>query len=206
MVLDWLKRIFKKEKFSGMKYLIVGLGNIGEEYANTRHNIGFDVVDDFVNTHNENFKTAHWAYIAQVTLPEKKIYIIKPTTYMNLSGKAVKHWMQYYDVPKENVLVVVDDLAIDFGTQRLRISGSAGGHNGLKSIDESLGDNIYARLRVGIGDNFKKGKQVNYVLGKWTKKENETLPDIIDTARKTVEAFINEGINIAMNKFNTKKA
>lgn len=125
---------------------------------------------------------------------------------MNLSGKAVKHWMQYYDVPKENVLVVVDDLAIDFGTQRLRISGSAGGHNGLKSIDESLGDNIYARLRVGIGDNFKKGKQVNYVLGKWTKKENETLPDIIDTARKTVEAFINEGINIAMNKYNTKKA
>ena len=203
---DWLKRIFKKEKFSGMKYLIVGLGNIGEEYANTRHNIGFDVVDDFVNTHHENFKTAHWAYIAQVTLPEKKIYIIKPTTYMNLSGKAVKHWMQYYDVPKENVLVVVDDLAIDFGTQRLRISGSAGGHNGLKSIDESLGDNIYARLRVGIGDNFKKGKQVNYVLGKWTKKENETLPDIIDTARKTVEAFINEGINIAMNKYNTKKA
>ena len=206
MMFDWLKRIFKKEKFSGMKYLIVGLGNIGEEYANTRHNIGFDVVDDFVNTHHVNFKTAHWAYIAQVTLPEKKIYIIKPTTYMNLSGKAVKHWMQYYDVPKENVLVVVDDLAIDFGTQRLRISGSAGGHNGLKSIDESLGDNIYARLRVGIGDNFKKGKQVNYVLGKWTKKENETLPDIIDTARKTVEAFINEGINIAMNKYNTKKA
>ena len=205
MMFDWLKRIFKKEKFSGMKYLIVGLGNMGEEYANTRHNIGFDVVDDFVNAHNENFKTAHWAYIAQITLPEKKIYIIKPTTYMNLSGKAVRHWMQYYDVPKENVLVVVDDLAIDFGTQRLRISGSAGGHNGLKSIDESLGDNIYARLRVGIGDNFKKGKQVNYVLGKWTKKENETLPDIIETARKTVEAFINEGINNAMNKYNTKK-
>ncbi len=205
MILDWLKHIFKKEKFSGMKYLIVGLGNIGEEYANTRHNIGFNIVDAFVETHNEKFKLVHWAQMAQVTLPEKKLYIIKPTTYMNLSGKAVRHWMQYYDIPKENILVVVDDLAIDFGTQRLRISGSAGGHNGLKSIDESLGDNIYARLRVGIGDNFKKGKQVNFVLGKWTNKENETLPDIIDTARKTIDAFVNEGINIAMNKYNSKK-
>lgn len=205
MILNALKRIFKKEKFTGMKYLIVGLGNIGDEYANTRHNIGFNAVDAFVNAQDEKFKTAHWAQIAQITMPEKKVYIIKPTTYMNLSGKAVKHWMQYYEVPPENILVVVDDLAIDFSTQRLRISGSAGGHNGLKSIDESLGNNIYARLRIGIGDNFKKGKQVNFVLGKWTNKENEILPDIIVTARKTIEAFINEGINVAMNKYNTKK-
>ncbi len=205
MILDALKRIFRKEKFAGMKYLIVGLGNMGDEYTNTRHNIGFNAVDAFVNAHDEKFKTAHWAHIAQIALPEKKVCVIKPTTYMNLSGKAVRHWMQYYEVPQENVLVVVDDLAIDFDTQRLRISGSAGGHNGLKSIDESLGNNIYARLRIGIGDNFKKGKQVNFVLGKWTNKENEILPDIIDTARKTIEAFINEGINVAMNKYNTKK-
>jgi peptidyl-tRNA hydrolase, PTH1 family len=187
-----------------MKYLIAGLGNIGSDYEGTRHNIGFDVIDVLSKEFDVNFKLDTHVFITEFKFKSRTFVLIKPTTYMNLSGKAVRYWLNKLDIPKEHLLVVLDDLALPFGKQRLRPSGKDGGHNGLKNIDLLLGDNNYARLRLGIGDEFKQGKQVDYVLGEFNKKEKEFLPEILTNAAETVKAFGTIGLAFTMNQFNKK--
>lgn len=187
-----------------MKYLIAGLGNIGAEYEYTRHNIGFEVVDALASEFGASFKLDTQAFVAEFKHKGRIFVLIKPTTYMNLSGKAVRYWLQKKDIPKENLLVVMDDLALPFGKQRLRSNGSDGGHNGLKSIDALCGGNNYARLRVGIGNDFAKGYQADYVLGRWSAEENEKLEDIVKFAADTVKAFGTIGLAMTMNQFNKK--
>ncbi len=187
-----------------MKYLIAGLGNIGSDYEGTRHNIGFDVMDVLAKEFEVSFKLDTHVFITEFKYKSRTFILIKPTTYMNLSGKAVRYWLNKLAIPKQNLLVVLDDLALPFAKQRLRPSGKDGGHNGLKNIDLLLGDNNYARLRLGIGDEFKQGKQVDYVLGEFTKNEKEELPDILNFAADTVKAFGTIGIALTMNQFNKK--
>lgn len=187
-----------------MKYLIAGLGNTGSEYAGTRHNVGFDVVDLLADEFKVDFKLETHAFITEFKHKGRIFILIKPTTYMNLSGKAVRHWMTKHSIPKENLLVVLDDLALPFGKQRLRPGGNDGGHNGLKSIDQSLGGNDYARLRFGIGNGFSKGQQVDFVLGKWSKEENQHLPELLSYAAETIKAFGTIGTQFTMNQFNKK--
>lgn len=187
-----------------MKYLIVGLGNIGKEYEETRHNIGFEVLDFLAKEAGEPFKTDQLGSIAELKHKGRTLILLKPSTYMNLSGKAVQFWLQKHKIPKEQLLVVVDDLNIGFGKQRLRGQGSAGGHNGLKDIDLRLGSSEYARLRLGIGDNFSKGRQVDYVLGKWSNEEAAKLPEIIPYAADTCKSFAAIGLEHTMNKYNAK--
>jgi len=185
-----------------MSFLIAGLGNIGEEYENTRHNIGFKILDNLANTQGAPFKTERLAFFAEYRSKGKNIYLIKPTTYMNLSGKAVRYWMNELKIQQQNLLVVLDDLAIPFGTVRIRTKGSDGGHNGLKDIDATLGNNNYPRLRFGIGAEFAKGHQVNYVLSPWSKDEEKLLPERIKIASDAVNSFMFEGIERAMTKYN----
>jgi peptidyl-tRNA hydrolase, PTH1 family len=187
-----------------MKYLIAGLGNIGSDYEGTRHNVGFDVVDLLASELGGTFKHDSQAFVAEVKHKGRTFILIKPTTYMNLSGKAVRYWLTKHNIPKENLLVVLDDLALPFGKQRLRPSGSDGGHNGLKSIDQLNGGNNYARLRIGIGAEFGKGHQADYVLGKWNSNEKKELPDILINAADTVKAFGTIGLAFTMNQFNKK--
>ncbi len=187
-----------------MKFLIVGLGNIGNEYAHTRHNIGFDVVHAFVTKHGSVFRTDRLAYVAEIKWKGKKFVCICPTTYMNLSGKAVKYWMEKEKIPLENILVIVDEVALPLNKLRLRPTGSDGGHNGLKSIHESLGTTEYARLRFGIGSNYLKGMQSEYVLGKWYKEEEPIVKFKIDKAVEVIEIFATAGITMAMNQVNNK--
>jgi PTH1 family peptidyl-tRNA hydrolase len=185
-----------------MKYLIIGLGNIGTEYAHTRHNIGFDVVDRLVKKHDGVFTQERYADMAEVSIKGRKLICILPNTYMNLSGKAVKYWMQKEKIGISHILVVVDDLALPLCRLRLRGSGSHAGHNGLRSIEEELFSNQYPRLRFGIGNDFQKGKQADFVLGKW--KENE-LPEVqakLDVAVQAIEDFVFMGLEIAMNAVN----
>lgn len=186
-----------------MKYLIVGLGNIGEEYRHTRHNIGFDVADAFVKKHEGRFELDRLADVATVKWKGKSFVVIKPTTYMNLSGKAVKYWMDKEKIPVENVLVIVDELALPLTTNRLRAGGSDAGHNGLKSIQELIGTNQYPRLRFGIGSDFPKGKQVDFVLGKWTAKEEPVVLQKIDSCVEEIESFAAAGLSRTMNTYNT---
>lgn len=185
-----------------MKYLIVGLGNIGREYADTRHNIGFMVADALVEKAGGSFSTMRHAYYAEFRQRGKQVYVIKPTTYMNLSGKAVNYWMHELRIPLENVLVIVDDLALPFGKIRLKPKGSSAGHNGLKSIEALCGGQDYARLRFGIGDNFPKGRQSDYVLSSFDEDEEAGLPALIDTSLKVIESFIHTGIELTMTNFN----
>lgn len=187
-----------------MKYLIVGLGNIGEKYDATRHNIGFDVADILTIKHKEKFTTERLAFRSQVRIRGKQVVIIKPTTYMNLSGRAMKYWMDQEKVPLERTLVVVDDLALPLGVLRLRKSGGSAGHNGLKSIEEVLKTNQYPRLRFGIGNNFPQGRQVDYVLGKWEKKEIPEVHDALIKAVEAIESYVHIGLERTMNQFNTK--
>ncbi len=187
-----------------MKYLIVGLGNIGSEYAHTRHNIGFDVVDNLAKEHDAKFEDGRYGSVASFKFKGRLFILLKPSTYMNLSGKAVSYWMQKEKIEIANLLVVVDDLAIPFGALRLKPKGSDAGHNGLKSIQESLGHNNYARLRFGIGDNFRKGGQVDYVLGKWTKEEAADLVTRIDVAGQMVVSYGTAGMQLTMTAFNNK--
>ena len=187
-----------------MNFLIVGLGNIGVEYANTRHNIGFRVLDAYAKASNTSFISGRYGSTAEVSLRGHKLTLLKPSTYMNLSGKAVNYWMQNLKIKQENILIVLDDLALPFGQLRMRKKGSNGGHNGLKNIDECLGNNEYCRLRVGISDNFAKGHQVDYVLGKWTSEEEKELPFIEDNAIAAIKAFVSLGPDRAMNIANTK--
>ncbi len=185
-----------------MKYLIAGLGNIGMEYDGTRHNIGFDVADSFVIKHGGNFSLDRHAYVANCKWKGKSFVVIKPTTYMNLSGKALKYWMDKENIPIENVLVIVDEIALPLATLRLRPSGSAGGHNGLKNIELILQTNAYPRLRFGVGNNFPKGRQVDFVLGRWTQDELPFVKDAILKSVEIIESFAATGIGQTMNQYN----
>ena len=185
-----------------MKYLIVGLGNIGPEYADTRHNIGFMILDQLVKQEGEKFYSERLAYYSEVKYKARTLYLIKPTTYMNLSGKAVNHWMKELKIPVENVLVVVDDIALPFGTLRLKPKGSAAGHNGLKNIEATLGHNDYARLRFGVSDNFPKGRQVDYVLDGFDKDELPALPALIDRSIEMIKSFATIGTELTMTRYN----
>lgn len=203
-MLKWLTRFFQKKEIppDPMKYLIAGLGNMGAEYDHTRHNIGFEVVDYLANEFNVSFKNDQLGDIAEFKHKGRTFVLLKPSTYMNRSGKAVRYWLQKKKIPQNNLLVIVDDLNLPFGTQRLRGKGSDGGHNGLKDINQMLGNNKYARLRIGIGDEFHQGQQVDYVLGKWSDKEDKELPDIIKYAAETCKSFGTIGLNFTMNQFN----
>lgn len=187
-----------------MKYLIAGLGNIGSEYEHTRHNIGFDVADALVAKHKGIFSNDRYAHVAHIKIKNKQLVVIKPTTYMNLSGNALRYWMQKENIETSNVLVLVDELALPFGSIRIKGSGSDGGHNGLKNIQEVLQSQNYPRLRFGIGNQFAKGRQVDFVLGKWDDEERKNLQERIDSAVNATETFCLAGINIAMNQFNKK--
>lgn len=188
-----------------MKYLIVGLGNIGPEYQDTRHNIGFSVLDAFAKASNAVFEEKRYGAVCEVRVKGRILVLLKPNTYMNLSGKAVNYWMQQEKIVIENLLVVVDDLALPFGTLRLRGQGSDGGHNGLKNINALLGSNAYARLRYGIGNAFLKGRQIDYVLGSWSEEEEKALPDLLEKGGEIIHNFVLQGIARTMNIFNTKK-
>lgn len=185
-----------------MKFLIAGLGNVGNEYAHTRHNIGFDVVMSFANKYGGQFKSDRLAYTAEVRAKGRIFICICPTTYMNLSGKAVKYWLEKEKIPLENILIVVDDVAIPLSKIRLRPGGSDAGHNGLKSIQEALGTSDYPKLRFGIGNNFPKGRQSDFVLGKWLQEEEPFVKKKIELCVQVIETFAFEGITNAMNKFN----
>lgn len=185
-----------------MKYLIIGLGNIGPEYELTRHNIGFLTLDRLAEQKGVSFEMSRLAYHAEVKHKGRNIHLIKPTTYMNLSGKAMRHWMNELKVPKENCLVIVDDLAIDFGKLRMRAKGSSAGHNGLKNIEDLTGGQNYPRLKFGIGDDFPKGKQVDYVLSKFTQQEFDELPFAMDKAIEMIYGFCTIGINRTMSEYN----
>ncbi len=185
-----------------MNFLIVGLGNIGSEYENTRHNIGFKILDSLASKAGASFCLERHAFHAEYKSRGKKINLIKPTTFMNLSGKAVRYWMTELKVQPQNMLVVLDDLAIPFGTIRIRMKGSDGGHNGLKDIDATIGNGNYPRLRFGIGNEFSKGKQVNYVLSNWNPDEMRALDERIAVACDAIQSFMFEGIERSMTKFN----
>jgi PTH1 family peptidyl-tRNA hydrolase len=184
-----------------MKFLIVGLGNIGIEYEATRHNVGFMVAEQLAANAKTSFEVSRLASIADFRHKGKSIYIIKPSTYMNLSGKAVNYWMQQLKIPLANTLIVADDIALPLDRIRMRARGSSAGHNGLKSIEEIVGSN-YPRLRIGIGDNFSRGRQIDFVLGRFTDKEEDLLPNIIDQATKAVLSFCTVGIARTMNLYN----
>jgi peptidyl-tRNA hydrolase, PTH1 family len=186
------------------KFLIVGLGNIGEEYSETRHNIGFKIADKLVADSGSKFVSGRYADVAETKHKGKQLIVIKPTTYMNLSGKAVNYWLQSEKIDTANMMVLVDELALPFGKIRIGPKGSDGGHNGLKNIQEVLNTNVYPRLRFGIHNQFSKGNQVDYVLGKWNEEELRTLEERIKIATEAVKAFSFIGLERCMNEFNNK--
>ena len=187
-----------------MKYLIVGLGNIGSEYAHTRHNIGFDTLDAFAEASNVVFEDKRYGAVATAKVKGHQLILLKPSTYMNLSGNAVRYWMQQENIPLEQVLVIVDDLALPFGALRLKGKGSDAGHNGLKNIQELVGTQNYARLRFGIGNDFSKGAQCNFVLGKWSDEETKAMPDRLKVVNDIIPSFCLQGMDRTMNQFNGK--
>jgi peptidyl-tRNA hydrolase, PTH1 family len=194
----------QKEEETMKKFLIVGLGNIGAEYANTRHNIGFKILDFIAKETQLTFETARLGDIATWSIKGRKVVLLKPNTYMNLSGKALAYWMEKENIEKENVLVITDDLNLPFGTIRIKGKGSDGGHNGLKNIQAVLGTLEYPRFRFGISDAFAKGQQVDYVLGNWSEEENAKLPERLAIGKKIVESFVLSGLANTMNQFNNK--
>ena len=185
-----------------MKYLIVGLGNIGAEYANTRHNIGFKVVDAFAEASTSLFKANKYGDVCEIKHRGRTFVLLKPNTYMNLSGKAVRYWMDQTKVTLENVLVITDDLALPVGKIRIRKKGSDGGHNGLKSINEVLASQDYPRMRFGVGDDFSKGQQVDYVLGEWTSEEANIIEPQVKKAVEAIKAFGTMNLSLVMTNFN----
>ena len=187
-----------------MKYLITGLGNIGSEYWGTRHNVGFRVVNHLVESVGGNFTEERYGAIARIRVKNCDLIVLKPNTFMNLSGNAVRYWMQKENIPLENVLVVVDDLALPFGTLRLKGKGSDAGHNGLKHIAATLGTQNYARLRFGIGNDFPRGGQIDYVLGHFTDEDWKTMGERLETAGEIIKSFCLAGIDITMNQYNKK--
>jgi peptidyl-tRNA hydrolase, PTH1 family len=186
------------------KFLIVGLGNIGAEYVNTRHNIGFKIVDFFAKKEAINFEIVKLGALAEYKFKGRTYLLLKPNTYMNLSGKAVKYWMDKENIPLENLMIITDDLNLSFGTIRIRKKGSDGGHNGLKSIQAALNTTDYIRFRFGISDEFKKGKQVDYVLGEWDDTEKTALPERLELASEIIKSFGTAGIENTMSTFNGK--
>ena len=187
-----------------MKFLIVGLGNPGEKYSETRHNIGFKVLDFFAKEYSASFALNKLAEVATVKYKGRTIVLVKPTTFMNLSGKAVNYWMQAEKIPRENVLIITDDLALPFGKLRMKGKGSDGGHNGLKDIQAVLNSQEYARLRFGVGSEFKKGQQVDYVLGEWNEEEKVTLNERIQIATEFIKGFTTIGLQMTMTQWNNK--
>ena len=206
--MNWFSKLFhqkEKESIDPMKkFLIVGLGNIGAEYVNTRHKIGFKVVDFFARKESVAFQTAKLGDIAEYKIKGRTIILLKPNTYMNLSGKAVKYWMDKENITKDNILVVTDDLNLSYGTIRIKTKGSDGGHNGLKNIQLLLNSTEYPRFRFGISDEFKKGRQVDYVLGEWNDDEKTKLPERLELASEIIKSFALAGLNETMNTFNGK--
>jgi PTH1 family peptidyl-tRNA hydrolase len=188
-----------------LKYLIAGLGNPGKEYENTRHNIGFKILDALAEASNIVFSEERHGWITEYKFKSRTSILLKPTTFMNLSGKAVNYWMQKESIPLENLLVVVDDLSLPLGSLRLRAKGSDAGHNGLKNITQVLGSQDYARLRFGIGDDFRQGQQVDYVLGEWNKQEKLELPALVDTSIEIIKSFATIGVAQTMTFFNKRK-
>lgn len=187
-----------------MKYLIVGLGNIGAEYANTRHNIGFKVLDALAEASGASFMADRYGSVARIRHKGRQLTLLKPSTYMNLSGKAVRYWLEAEKVGIENLLVIVDDIALPFGTLRMRPKGSDGGHNGLKNIEQMLGRNDYARIRFGIGGDFARGHQVDYVLGEWTDEERKAMPERLKVFTEAILSFAAIGTERTQNLFNNK--
>ena len=187
-----------------MKYLIVGLGNIGDEYRETRHNIGFMVLDALAKASNIVFKDGRYGATTTLSVKGRQLILLKPSTYMNLSGNAVRYWMQQEKIPLENVLVVVDDLALPFGSLRLKGKGSDAGHNGLKHIAATLGTQNYTRLRFGIGNDFPKGAQVDYVLGNFDEEDRKQMPERLELAGEIIKSFCLAGLNLTMNQYNNK--
>jgi PTH1 family peptidyl-tRNA hydrolase len=197
-------KIKDKETPKMKKFLIVGLGNIGVEYVNTRHNIGFKVLDYFANQECITFQTQKLGDIAEFKIKGRSAILLKPNTYMNLSGKAVKYWMEKENIEKENLLVITDDLNLSFGSIRIKTKGSDGGHNGLKNIQLLLNSTEYPRFRFGISDAFKKGKQVDYVLGEWSAEEKEALKERLSISSEIIKSFVLAGLNNTMNLYNGK--
>lgn len=198
----WIFGRKKKIEIDTMKFLIVGLGNMGAEYDQTRHNVGFEVVDKVAGEHK--YEHERLGDLASIKHKGRQIYLLKPSTYMNLSGKAVRYWMDKLKINTENVLIITDDINIPFGSIRIRANGSDGGHNGLKSIQELLGHHNYNRMRIGVGAEFGKGRQVEYVLGKWTQEEADLLPKILENAKNAILTFCTQGLSTAMNQYNKK--
>lgn len=207
-MIKWISKLFQSNKTVSepdmKKFLIVGLGNSGAEYVNTRHNIGFKVLDHLAKKESLTFQTAKLGDIAEIRIKGRTLLLLKPNTFMNLSGKAVKYCMEKENIEKENILVITDDLNLSFGTIRIKAKGSDGGHNGLKSIQSLLATTEYARFRFGISDEFKKGKQVDYVLGEWNEDEKAKLPERLDKSIEIVYSFALAGLNNTMNEFNGK--
>ncbi|MEP6645912.1 MAG: aminoacyl-tRNA hydrolase [Saprospiraceae bacterium] len=189
-----------------MKYLIAGLGNIGDEYANTRHNVGFQAVDHLAASLNGTWKSASFGSIAEVKFKGRTLILLKPNTYMNLSGKSVSYWLQKEKIPVENLLVILDELQLDPGTIRMRGKGTDGGHNGLKDIQEQLGTSDYPRLRIGIGRNFPLGGQINYVLGQWSSEEKKVIAKVLEASTEAIKLFVSIGLNRAMEQVNATTA
>ena len=215
MIKQFLERVFKcskpvvpehkdKREDSEMKYLIVGLGNIGPDYHNTRHNIGFSILDRFAETAGFSFEDKRYGFVATTRVKGRVLVLLKPSTFMNLSGNALRYWMQKEKVPIERVLVLVDDIALPFGTLRLKPKGSDAGHNGLKHIQDVLGHSNYNRLRFGIGNDFPRGGQVNYVLSPWSDEEQSALPERLDMAVEMIKTFSLMGPQFTMNAYNNK--
>lgn len=206
--MNFLTRIFAskpKDNFDPMKkYLIAGLGNIGAEYVNTRHNIGFKVLDHLARKEGLSFETAKLGAVTEYSFKGRKFILLKPNTYMNLSGKAVQYWLQKENIPLENLLVITDDLNLPFGTIRIKPKGSDGGHNGLKNINLVLNTQNYVRFRFGISDEFKKGQQVNYVLGEWSEEEESKLGERLDLSAEVIRSFGTAGLEHTMTGFNGK--
>ncbi|WP_396160049.1 aminoacyl-tRNA hydrolase [Flavobacterium sp.] len=186
------------------KFLIVGLGNIGSEYVNTRHNIGFKVLDYFANQESISFQTQKLGDVAEFKIKGRNAILLKPNTFMNLSGKAVKYWMEKEKIEKDNLLIITDDLNLSFGSIRIKTKGSDGGHNGLKNIQLLLNSSEYPRFRFGISDAFKKGKQVDYVLGEWSTEEKEALKERLSISSEIIKSFVLAGLNTTMNAYNGK--
>lgn len=206
--MNWLSKLFQNKTAQNeipmKKFLVVGLGNIGIEYVNTRHNIGFKVLNHFANKNAISFNTAKLGEIAEYKTKGRTILLLKPNTYMNLSGKAVKYWMEKENIDKENILIITDDLNLSFGTIRIKTKGTDGGHNGLKNIQLLLNSSEYPRFRFGISDEFKKGKQVDYVLGEWNDEEKIKLQERLELSSEIITSFALAGLNETMNLYNGK--
>ncbi len=207
-MMNWFLNIIKKNKPQEVipmkKFLIVGLGNIGSEYANTRHNIGFKILDYVANAEGISFQPQKLGDVAELKIKGRTLLLLKPNTYMNLSCKAVKYWLEKEKIEKENLLVITDDLNLAFGTIRIKTKGTDGGHNGLKNIQLLLNSSEYPRFRFGISDAFKKGKQVDYVLGEWDSAEKEQLKERLALSAEIIKSFALAGLNSTMNTFNGK--